>query len=89
MKVGDSFTTVRTVVDGETVAGLAKAFLRSDDWDAGEEVAEEGCVLLVSFTNSGDGLFRNQQKVDRSLRLDITETENLVILKDNVGGNLT
>ena len=65
----------------------------TDDGDAHleqeEEMAEEALIISLSGSNTGDGVFGNDENVNRCLRRDVAEGEALVVFKNDVGRDVT
>ncbi len=88
MEVGDRFAAVGAVVDDDPEAVLREAFLLGDEAHAGEEVAEEVLVGGIGLGETNHRFPGNEQKVDRGLGVDITETQALIVLVNDLTGDL-
>ena len=88
VEVGHGFSAVPAIVDHDPEAVFTHSLLLGDNTYAGEEVAEEILVGRVGLADPDDQLFRNKEQVHRSLGRDITETQALVVLVDDVGRDL-
>ena len=87
VEVGDGFAGVGTVVDHKAEAGGEMEFLCDEMRDV-EQVAEHGLVGGGGFRNSRNQFFRDDQQVDRGLRLDVVQDYAEVVFVFDLGGNL-
>jgi hypothetical protein len=85
MEVGNGFPAVRSVVDDQTVAGLIQFQLAGDFLGSGEEMAKDGVMFRGDGSMARMVLLRNQENVDRGLRSDVAEREDVGILVDDIG----
>jgi len=85
MKVGDSFPAVRSVVHDKAVSGLVQFQLAGDFLGGGEEMAEDGMMFRRNGGMACMVLLGDEEDVDRGLRSDVAEGEDMGILVDNVG----
>ena len=82
----DGFAAVGAVVDHEAKAAGEVEFL-GENAGGEKEVAEERLVGGGGFTHAGNEFFWNDQKMDRSLRLDVMQDDAEVVLVLDLGGN--
>lgn len=87
MEMGDSFATVWSVVYDDSIA-IGKFFKSGDFSGRKQKVAEKRAIGLGSGPDALEGFFWNNQNMHGSLRSDVSKGEALVILEDDVGGNL-
>jgi hypothetical protein len=80
------FPSVRAVVHHDSKT-LRQAFAVGDFTGHEEQVPEEGCVLLVCFTDPRNWLSGNYQKVDGSLRIYVAQHDALIVLMNEVPGD--
>lgn len=81
------FASVRSIVDDDPVT-LAQTLLLGDDSDFGHKVTQQVSVTGLGFSNPLDLSPRHQKQVDRSLRVDVSETKAVLIFINDVGGNV-
>lgn len=87
VEMGNGLPPVGAVVDDDAVAGLTDSFLSRGCSCCQEEGAEQGGVFRGSLVDARDTVLRNNKKMDRCLRGDVSEGNPIVSLSDNGGGN--
>ena len=88
VEVGDGLASMFAIIDHDPEAVFTQSLLLGDNTYAGEEVADEILVGRVGLADPDDQLFRNKEQVHRSLGRDISETQALVVLVEDVGRDL-
>lgn len=86
MEVRDGFAAVGAVVDHETKAAGEFEFL-GENAGREQQVAEERLVGGRGLAHAGNELFWNDQKMDRSLGLDVVQDDAEVVLVLDLGGD--
>jgi len=84
----DSLAAVRAGVDDQAVA-VGEVLGAGDFHGCGEEMAEHGGVLRRGMGVGGEVLLGDEQDMDRRLRIDVREGEDVVILIEALGGDGT
>ena len=87
MQMGNTLTSVRAVVDDYPVAFRQFQFLRHMGGNQ-QQVTQQVLVLGGGLTDPCKRFFRDDQKMDGSLRVDIMNNECLIILINDLGGNI-
>lgn len=82
----DGFARVGAVVDDDAKAGGEVEFSR-DPAGGGEQVAEQRFVAGGGFGDARDELFRDDEQMDRRLRLDIVEDDTVFVLEFDFRGD--
>jgi hypothetical protein len=85
VEVRDGLASVGAVVDHEAIAAGELEFLRELSGNQ-EEVAELGFVGGCGFTDAGDGLFGNDQEVERCLGLNVVDDDAAVVFVFDLRG---
>ena len=88
MEVRNRFAGVGTVIDDQTIPGTGHAELLGNRSGLYQEVAQELFMVHGGQTNTPQGDFRDDQDVDGRLGMDVAEGQDLVVLIDNVRGDL-
>ena len=88
MEMRDGFAAVGAVVDHEAKAAGEVEFL-GENAGGEKEVAEKRLVGGGGFTHAGTEFFWNDQKMDRSLGLDVVQDDAEVVLVLDLGGDFT
>ena len=88
----DGLAAVRTGIDDQPVA-LIEILLSGDLRGGGEQMTEQPCILGGRVRERCEVLLRNDQDVDRRLRMDVREGDDLLVLeetgdRDCSGGDL-
>ena len=78
VKMGHGFARVRTVVDHEAKAGGEIEFLRELRGNL-EQVTEDWFVSSGGDGEARDGLLRNNQEVNRRLRLNVVQRDAEIV----------
>ena len=86
VKVGNRFTAVRAVVHDEAEA-VFEIQLPGQSASGAEEVAEQGLVGGSGFADARDEFFRDDQQVNRGLRMEVVEDDAEVVLVLDLGGD--
>ena len=89
VKVWYRFPSVGAIVNDDPEAFFRIALLAGDLTDFEHHVAEQILVCGTGQGNPGNRLFGNQEKVNRSLRSNVTETKAKIIFIDNLGWDFT
>jgi hypothetical protein len=85
MKMRDGFTGVAPVVEDQPEARVLEPHFIGDGCGFQEQMTQHGLVFDPGFGNSGNGLFGDEQDMDRGLGPDILESENLIVFVHNLG----
>jgi hypothetical protein len=88
VKVGDSFAAIGAVINDEAVAGFVELALASDPLGGDEEMGEEEMIFSGDGTMAGVMFFWNDKNVDGCLGGEITKGEDVIILVEDIGGEL-
>ena len=88
VQVGNGFSPVRAVVDHQAVAGFFQLKLTTDTLGGCQEVGKDGMIFRGDGGMAGVVFFWNEEDVNRGLRGDVAEGQDLVVLIDNVGRHL-
>ncbi len=88
MKVGDSFAAIGAVINDEAVPGFVELALASDPLGGDEEMGEEGMIFRGDGTMAGVMFFWNDKNMNGGLGSEITKGENVIILVEDIGGEL-
>ncbi len=86
--MGDSFAAIGAVINDEAVAGFVELALASDPLGGDEEMGEEGMIFGGDGTMAGVMFFWNDKNVDGCLGGEITKSEDVIILVEDIGGEL-
>jgi len=89
MEVGHAFSRIRTVVDYEAVSAFLDTFLARDLSRGEQQLAEQGCIVRANLADSGDRFARDDEDMDRGLRVDVAYGENVIVLADHLRGDLS
>ncbi len=76
-------------VENHAISSLGDADLPCDIGRLEKKGADECTVPLTRHIDGGDVAARDQENVDRGLRRDVAEGENVVRLVDEVGRDVT
>ena len=87
VEVIDRLPPVGTGVDDQAVARCGEALLFGDLAGFEQQVAEQGAVLGSGVLHAGDDFLGDDEDVRRGLGLDVAESQTIVVLIDDVGGN--
>ena len=87
MQMLDRLTAVFPAVVDDPIA-VRQPFLRGDFFRHEENVRDDRRIFLRQRVGGSDVLFRDQKHMRRSLRIEIAEGENLVVLVDLIAGDL-
>ena len=68
VQVGNGFSSVRTVVEDDSKSVFSVSFLAGDLANLEHEVSEDVPIVGFRERDPCDGLFWDQEKVDRGLR---------------------
>lgn len=85
VKMGNRFSAVWSVVHDQTISILLQLQLAGDFLGGREEMAENVMMFRGHGGMPGMVLLGNEQNVDRGLRGDIPERENVLVLINDVG----
>ena len=90
MKVGHGFPAVGAVVDDQAVAGVgSEKPLGFRDFPARhQQMAQKGCIVRLRGADAGNDPLGNDENMNRRLGTDVPEGEALIILVDDVRGDL-
>ena len=86
--VGNAFAGMGAVVDHQAVAGLVETLFFGDVTGGEEEATEELAVALAGFADARDDALRDDEDVDRGLRVDVADGEYLLVVANDIGGDL-
>ncbi len=88
VKVGDGFAAIRAVINDEAVAGFFELALTGNPLSGDEEMSEEGMILGRDGAVAGVMFFWNDKNMNGGLGSEITKGENVIILVEDIGGEL-
>ena len=88
MQVGDSFAAIGPVINDEAVAGFVELALTGNPLSGDEEMSEEGMILGRDGAVAGVMFFWNDKNMDGGLGGEITKGEDVIILVEDIGGEL-
>lgn len=88
MDVTYGLTRVAACVHHETIALITHAFAGGDFLRSVEQRRKRGRVAAVDIVHRCDVLLRNDEDVDRRLRMQVAKRDHTVIIIHDVGGNL-
>jgi hypothetical protein len=88
VQVGHAFAAIAAVVDHETVAILRQPDLLRDFRRFQQQVSEQLLILRLCLADALDGLAGNDEDMRGGLRADVTESDDLVILIDDIRRDL-
>ena len=89
MEMGYFLTTVSSVIDDHPVAVSIESLSGCNLGDFYEQVPHEVPVNCLDVGQPGDFFPGYHQNVYRRLRVDIAESQATIVLKDDIGGNLS
>jgi hypothetical protein len=87
VQMGNSFTTIRAIIDDHTVTGTSKALLSGCRGRSGNQCSEKRSVGSGGLIESGDAALGDDKKVNRGLWSDIAEGDPVGTLRDDLGGD--
>lgn len=82
----NAFTTVFPVVDDHPKTVLLQSFLFRHFSDCEQKVTEESLVVWLDVSNPGNNLLRDDQKVMRGLRIDVSHRNAEIVFVNEFGG---
>ena len=88
VEVRDCLTRMGAVVDGHAEPGLVDTELVGECPCSQEQFAEEWGILFNRGSQSGDDLARDDEDVNRGLRVDVVKCDPVVRLGDHAGRDL-
>ena len=88
MQMRDGFPPVGTIIDDQPITGFFELELAADALRRGEELAENGMILRGHGRVAGMVVFGNQENMNRGLRGDVPEGQDVFVLVDDVSGHL-
>jgi len=88
MKVRHNLAAIWTTVQDEAIAPLRHTFLLRDGSGAKHHPPDETFIFGSKVLDRGDMPAGHQEDVRRGNRMDIPESDHLVILEDEFSGNL-
>lgn len=88
VQVGDGFAAIRAIIDDESIAGFVELALTGNPLGGDEEMSEEGMILGRDGAVAGVMFFWNNKNMDGGLGGEITKGEDVIILVENIGGEL-
>lgn len=88
MQVRHGFAGVRAVVDDQTEA-LGELKLRRDPSGHEQQMPEHRLVLSPGFGDAGDGLFGDDQQMNRGLGLDVVKHDAMFVLVLDLRGDVS
>ena len=71
---------VLAVINDHPVAALLKALLRSDAFGDKKQMPDQFPLGYGDAVNVGDVFFRNDERMDRRLRIDVFKSDGVVVL---------
>src|SRR5437867_1121872 len=87
VEVKHRLTTVSTGIGHDSVAALAQALLLRHLRARNEQVSQESLILGTAILHGHYVRFRNDQRMDRCLGIDVVECQRLVVLINDLGRN--
>ena len=88
VQVRDGLAPIGAVIDRDAETGVADAFLAGDGSSGEQEVAQKGSVFRFGFADAWDHGFRYDEEMGGRLGVDVAEGDALIILVDDLRGNL-
>lgn len=88
MQMVDGLVGIRAVVHHAAVSALGYTLTRRDARGGQGHLSQDTVMLRISQREVGDVLPRDHQDVNRGRRIDVAKGHDILILVDNVGGNL-
>ena len=85
MEVRNGFARIWAIIEYEAEPGLGQAELTSHLGGFEQEVTEQLMIIGFSFGDSRDGFLRDDQDMRGSLRFDVLESQDQVILINDGG----
>lgn len=89
MKVMDGLLSVCTVIHDAPVSGFGNALLRSNAGGDPRDIGGKALILIVQSGEARHMLPGNNQDVHRRLGINISEGNDVAVLKHNVGRDLS
>ena len=86
VQVLDALARILAHIGDDAVAPVA-AKLGAQPGDGGEDMAQQGPVLLGQRGGRGDVLFGDDEEMDRGLRVNVVKGQQRVVLVQLVGGD--
>jgi hypothetical protein len=80
---------VGAVIQDQSVSRISDSLLSSHLFGGLKNLPQQLGVVVVGAGHVYDGLSRNDQDVHRGLGIDVSEGDAVVVLVDEVGGNLS
>jgi hypothetical protein len=87
MEMRYAFPAIRAIIDDQTETRVMQAFLLGHGLRNKDEMTQKRFVLGSGCRNARDFLFWNDQDVNRSLRVDIVESQAEIVFINDPGGN--
>ena len=87
MQVWHGFTTIRAIVDDQSVAAIFQTNLVRDFSGFEQEMAKQLVVFRHSLGNTRNHPLGEKQNVHRSLRMEVADGEDEVVFKNNLRRN--
>src|SRR6476620_2442897 len=87
MQMRDTLTGVRSAVDYDAIAALICLEVACHLCRGQDQLAEEILIRLVSLSKSRDDAFRHNQDMQRRLRVDVLESDHVIIFENDFRWN--
>ena len=88
MDMKDRLSDFAAVVDNQPISIIVEPALFSKRLRNKEQMPDELAVYMFDAVDVSDMLFRNNQDMDRRLRVDILECDSMLVFVDQFGGHL-
>lgn len=88
MEVEDALPGVRPNIEHQPVAAIGQPFFPGDAVRGAKEGGEQLGIERVRFIDAADVVARNHQDVRRRLGMDVAESDDLIVLIDDLSWDL-
>ena len=85
MQMRHRFTTIPAVIDHQSESALVQPLFLGDGLCNEDQMSQQRLVLGFRYAHARDFLFRDDQNVDRRLRIHVVKGEASIILKSDPG----
>jgi len=89
VQMGDGFAAIGSVVHNESKTRGIDAFFAGYAGSGHKKVAEKGFVVVSGGSDPREGMFGNNQNVDRGLGFDVANGDAQVVLMNDLCGDLS